>query len=189
MLRKLRDVGLRMIMIGYESGSDKVLKMLKKGTSREINLEATRILKRLGLLISGSFMLGTPGETKEDVDLTVSLANEIKPNFTSVSFFTPIPGNDLYDYCIENNLSLINSPDELYTFSPDKPKIRGIDYDYLRTATARIMGNRFGGILTGRLIAFLYVKTKSFYRFRRFLIYCYSAWVSSKVYSHIFSKR
>jgi radical SAM superfamily enzyme YgiQ (UPF0313 family) len=189
LLQKLKDVGLRMVMVGFESGSDRVLTMLKKGTTREINLEAGRILKNLGLLISGSFMLGTPHETKEDVDLTVSLVREMKPNFTSVSFFTPIPGNHLYDYCIQNNLSLIKDPDELYTFSPEKPKIKGVDYDYLRKATAKIMGARFGGAITGKLIAFFYTKTKKYHRFRRLLVFLYSWWVSSKVYELILARR
>ena len=88
-----------MIGVGFESGSDKVLNDLKKGATRDINLRAAKIIKDAGVFVSGSFMLGTPTETEKDVELTVSLVKEMSPDFTSISFFTPIPGNDLYTYC------------------------------------------------------------------------------------------
>jgi hypothetical protein len=84
---------------------------------------------------------------------------------------------------------LIKDPGELYTFSPEKPKIKGVDYDYLKKATAKIMGARFGGATTGKLIAFFYTKTKKYHRFRRLLVFLYSWWVSSKFYELILSRR
>jgi radical SAM superfamily enzyme YgiQ (UPF0313 family) len=179
LIRRLKQVGLKLIGIGFESGSNKVLKSLRKGTTREINLEASHIVKSNGVLLSGSFMLGTPEEEEEDVRATVDLAREMKPHFTSVAFFTPIPGNDLYAYCKDKGLILNEDPEMFVEFSPEIPKVRGKDYEQLKKAAADIMGDRFGGRLAGKIIRYIYVKTKYHYRVRNFLVYCYSKWVSS----------
>ena len=62
LIRRLKQVGLKLIGIGFESGSDRVLKLLRKGTTREINLNASRIIKSNGILLSASLMLRIPGE-------------------------------------------------------------------------------------------------------------------------------
>lgn len=189
LIAKLKKVGLKMVGVGFESGSDKVLTFLRKGATREINAEAARIVKDNGVLLSASFMLGTPEEEEEDVEATVSLAREIKPHFTSVAFFTPIPGNELYDYCKERNLIIKDDPEMWVEFSPGVPKLKGKDYDRLRKAAEKIMGDRFGGAIMGKVIRYLYVKTKYHYRLRNFLVRLYSGWVSSRAYARLFEKR
>lgn len=182
LINKLQKVGLKLIGIGFESGSDRVLRLLRKGSTREINLKAANIIKKNGIMLSSSLMLGIPGEEENDVKDTISMAKEMKPHFTSVAFFTPIPGNDLYEYCKENDLILSDDPEMLVEFSPEIPKIKGKDYNFLRQAATQIMGDRFGGKITGKIIRYLYIKTKYHYRFRGFLVFCYSKWVSSWVY-------
>lgn len=179
LISKLKRVGLKMVGVGFESGSDRVLKILRKGTTRNINLKASEIVKSNGVLLSASFMLGIPEETEEDVRATIDLAKEMKPHFTSIAFFTPIPGNDLYKYCKENDLILNEDPEMWIEFSPEIPKIKGKDYEHLKKAAAEIMGNRFGGSFVGEIIRYLYVKTKYNYGLRRILVYCYSKWVNS----------
>ncbi len=184
----LKKVGLKMIGIGFESGSDRVLRSLRKGTTREINLQAARIVKENGVLLSGSFMLGTPSERHEDVEATVSMAEEMKPEFTSVSFFTPIPGNDLYDECKEKDIIINDHPETWVEFSHDFPKLKGMDYKYLKNAAARIMGSKFGGRVLGRLIRYFYVKTKYNYRLRHYLVLLYCTWVQlpfHKIFSRL----
>jgi radical SAM superfamily enzyme YgiQ (UPF0313 family) len=187
LIRRLKEVGLKLIGIGFESGSDKVLKFLRKGATREINLNASRIIKSNGILLSASFMLGIPGEEEEDVQATIDLAKEMKPHFTSVAFFTPIPGNDLYQYCKDKGIILNEDPENLVEFSPEIPKIMGKDYERLKKAAAEIMGDRFGGKMMGKFIRYVYVKTKYHYKLRNFLVYCYSKWVSSYGY-HVIQK-
>jgi len=182
LIGKLKNVGLRMIGIGFESGSDRVLKALRKGSTRAINLEAAKICKYHEVLVSASFMLGTPAEEEEDIKATISLAKEMKPEFTSISFFTPIPGTDLYTECKEKGLIISEDPEMWVEFSPEVPKIKNKDYVRLKRAAAEIMGDRFGGRVTGKVIRYLYVKTKYHYRFRGFLVYLYSRWVTSWSY-------
>jgi len=179
---KLKKVGLKLIGVGFESGSDRVLRFLRKGATGTINREAARIVKSAGVMLSASFMLGVPTETNQEVEETVSLSREIKPHLTSVAFFTPIPGNDLYIYCKKNDLVLNDDPEMWVEFSPEIPKVRGKDYEFLRGAAARIMGDRFGGKFAGRIIRYLYVRTKYSYRLRNVLVRFYSSWVASRGY-------
>jgi anaerobic magnesium-protoporphyrin IX monomethyl ester cyclase len=189
LIEMLAEVGLKMVGIGFESGSDKVLKDLRKGATREINLKAAEIVKKNGVLLSASFMLGVPTEEEEDVKATISLAKQMTPDFTSVSFFTPIPGNDLYDYCKKQGLILNEDPEMYVEFSPEIPKIKGKDYEKLKLAAEEIMGDRFGGKLIGKVIRFFYVKTKYHYRLRRILVFIYSRWVSGIFYHMMQRKR
>jgi radical SAM superfamily enzyme YgiQ (UPF0313 family) len=78
-------------------------------------------------------MLGLPTETQEEVMETISMLKEIDPDYYSPAFYTPHPGSDLYDYCVENDLSLITSHDQ-YRRNPTETKIRGQDYEFLMWA-------------------------------------------------------
>lgn len=189
LLKTLKEAGLKLMLVGFESGSQKVLDFLRKGTTVEQNLEAAKLLKKYGIMAGGSFMLGTPHETKEDVTKTVELVKKMRPHFTSVAFFTPCPGSALYDYCKEKNLSLLKNYDELWTYAPSTPKIKGIDYEFLGKAVEEIMGSRFGGKISGKFIKIIYLRTKRMLKLRHFLIYCYSRWVGSRIYKIIQERR
>jgi radical SAM superfamily enzyme YgiQ (UPF0313 family) len=78
-------------------------------------------------------MLGIPTETKEEVLETISMLKEIDPDYYSPAFYTPHPGSDLYDYCIQHDLSLIVDHDS-YRRNPDEAKIKGVDYEWLEWA-------------------------------------------------------
>ena len=115
-------------IVGFESGSDKTLKFLRKGTTRQINLEGARILHENGVKIMANIMFGTPGETHEDVDQTMSMVREIKPEHFSAATFSPYPGSDLHDYCLKENQIL----NEYASRFVGEQKIRGIDYGYIQ---------------------------------------------------------
>jgi len=135
MVKMMAEAGLRGYLIGFESGCDRVLKFIRKGTKRWQNLEAARICKKYGIAIWANYMLGLPTETKEEVMETITMLKQIDPDYYSPAFYTPHPGSDLYTYCIENDLSLIKSHDS-YRRNPDEPKIKGVDYEWLQWALA-----------------------------------------------------
>ena len=135
MVELMARVGCQGYFIGFESGNDRVLKFLRKGTSREMNLQAARICRKYGISIWANYMLGLPTETKEEVMDTISMLKEIDPDYYSPAFYTPHPGSDLYTYCVENDLSLITSHDQ-YRRNPTETKIKGQDYEFLRWALA-----------------------------------------------------
>jgi anaerobic magnesium-protoporphyrin IX monomethyl ester cyclase len=133
MVQRMAKVGLKGYFIGFESGNDRVLKFLRKGTTREKNLDAARICRKYGIKIWANYMLGLPTETKEEVMDTISMLKEIDPDWYSPAFYTPHPGSDLYDYCIEHGLSLITSHDQ-YRRNPWDVKTKGQDPEFLQWA-------------------------------------------------------
>ncbi len=130
-MEALKKVGLRWVSIGFESGSDRVLEFIKKGTTIAQNIEAGKICKSLGIKIFANYMFGLPTETPAEMEQTVKMIRLIDPEIHSVAVFTPTPGSDLYDYCIANDLSLITSC-EGYRRNPGTgAKIKGVDYRFV----------------------------------------------------------
>jgi anaerobic magnesium-protoporphyrin IX monomethyl ester cyclase len=138
MVRRMAEVGCKGYLIGFESGSDRVLRFIRKGTTRAVNLEAARICRRHGIRIWANYMLGLPTETQDEVLETISMLRQIDPDYYSPAFYTPHPGSDLYDYCIEHDLSLITSHDQ-YRRNPTEIKIKGQDYEFLQWALQESM--------------------------------------------------
>ena len=101
-LRKMKEAGCVQLEFGIESGSDKVLKALRKGTTTEMQLRAFEIVKKVGMKTLATIMIGNPEETKEDIEMTRKQLLKLKPDFTHVFFITPFPGSDLYDMAIKN---------------------------------------------------------------------------------------
>jgi radical SAM superfamily enzyme YgiQ (UPF0313 family) len=130
MVRIMAQAGLRGLLIGFESGSQRMLNFLRKGTTVEQNLQAARICKKYGLQIWANYMLGLPTETEEEVWQTVRMMKEIDPDYYSPAFYTPLPGSDLYTYVLEKDLSLITDHDS-YRRNPTEAKIKGHDYQFL----------------------------------------------------------
>jgi radical SAM superfamily enzyme YgiQ (UPF0313 family) len=135
MVARMADAGLRGYFIGFESGNDRVLKFIRKGTTVKQNLEAARICRKYDIKIWANYMMGLPTETEEEVMDTVRLVKEIDPDYYSPAFFTPHPGTDLYDYAVQHDLSRITDYDS-YRRNPTEPKIRGQDYEFLKWAMA-----------------------------------------------------
>lgn len=133
MVKLMAEVGLRGFFIGFESGSDRVLRFIRKGTTVAQNLDAARICRRYGILVWANYMLGLPTETEGEIWQTVRMLKDIDPDYYSPAFYTPYPGNDLYDYCMEHDLSLVADHDG-YARNPTEPKIRGHDPGFLRRA-------------------------------------------------------
>jgi radical SAM superfamily enzyme YgiQ (UPF0313 family) len=140
LMKRLRDAGLDSLIIGFESGNQRVLNFLRKGTKVAQSFEAARICRELGIRVWANYMLGIPTETKEEVMETVRMIRAIRPDHCSPAFFTPHPGSHLFDYCRERNLSLIADPSD-YRRSPRGAKIAGVDYDFLDQALQMSLGN------------------------------------------------
>jgi hopanoid biosynthesis associated radical SAM protein HpnJ len=95
-LEVLRGNGLRLLLVGYESGNRKILNNIRKGVRLDIAREFTRNAKALGIAIHGTFILGLPGETPETIQETIRYACEIEPDTIQVSLAAPYPGTELY---------------------------------------------------------------------------------------------
>jgi len=96
-LKILKDNGLRLLLVGYESGNQRILNHIKKGVRLDVARRFTRDCKALGIAIHGTFILGLPGETRETIQETIRFACEIDPETIQVSLAAPYPGTALYD--------------------------------------------------------------------------------------------
>jgi hopanoid biosynthesis associated radical SAM protein HpnJ len=101
-LKVMRDNGLRLLLVGYESGNQQILHNIKKGMRIDVARRFTRDCHDLGITIHGTFILGLPGETRETIQETIRFAREINPHTLQVSLAAPYPGTFLYKQAVEN---------------------------------------------------------------------------------------
>ena len=111
-LEVMRDNGLRLLLVGYETGNQQILYNIKKGMRVEFARRFTKDCHDLGITIHGTFILGLPGETKETIEETIRFATEINPHTIQVSLAAPYPGTSLYRQALEKGW-LDNSNAEL----------------------------------------------------------------------------
>jgi hopanoid biosynthesis associated radical SAM protein HpnJ len=102
-LKVLKDNGLRLLLVGYESGNQQILHNIKKGMLVDVAKRFAKDCRELGIVTHGTFILGLPGETKETIEETIRFAIEINPHTLQVSLAAPYPGTFLYKQALENN--------------------------------------------------------------------------------------
>jgi radical SAM superfamily enzyme YgiQ (UPF0313 family) len=114
-LKIMKDNGLRLLLVGYESGNDQILHNIRKGLRTDIARRFTEDCRKLGITIHGTFILGLPGETRETIRETIQYAVDINPHTIQVSLAAPYPGTELYNQAVANgwltdtqNASLVN---------------------------------------------------------------------------------
>jgi hopanoid biosynthesis associated radical SAM protein HpnJ len=101
-LKVLRDNGLRLLLVGYETGNQQILYNIKKGMRVDVARRFTKDCHELGITIHGTFILGLPGESRETIQETIRFATEINPHTIQVSLAAPYPGTFLYNQAVEN---------------------------------------------------------------------------------------
>jgi len=102
-LKAMKEAGCRLMIVGYESGDQQILKNIKKGATLELARQFTKDAHKLGLVIHGDFILGLPGETRETIKNTIAFAKELDVETIQVSVAHAYPGTELYDFAIKNN--------------------------------------------------------------------------------------
>lgn len=96
-MKQMRKAGCRMIIVGYESGSQAILNGVNKGTTIEQNLSFAKRAKQADLLVHGCFMAGNPGETRETLAATLNMAIKLKPDTAQFFPIMAYPGTRLYE--------------------------------------------------------------------------------------------
>ena len=112
-LKVLKDNGLRLLLVGYESGNQKILHNIKKGMRVDVAKRFAKDCRELGIVTHGTFILGLPGETKETIEETIRFAVEINPHTIQVSLAAPYPGTVLHKQALENHWLVDESADLL----------------------------------------------------------------------------
>jgi len=101
-LKAMKEAGCRLLIVGYESGDQQILKNIKKGATIERARDFTRDCHKLGLVIHGDFIMGLPGETHETINNTIKFAKELDVETIQVSVAHAYPGTELYDFAVSN---------------------------------------------------------------------------------------
>jgi hopanoid biosynthesis associated radical SAM protein HpnJ len=111
-LKAMKDAGCRLLIVGYESGDEQILRNIKKGATIDMAKRFTANCHKLGLLIHGDFIVGLPGETRDTLRNTIDFAKRLDIETIQVSIAHAFPGTESYDYAKKNNLVTIGMADE-----------------------------------------------------------------------------
>lgn len=111
-LRIMKENGLRLLTVGFESGNQKILNNVRKGITLSGARRFVKNARELGILVHGAFILGLPGETPETIEETIRFALEIDPYSIQVSLPAPYPGTELYRQAMENGW-MVQAEDQL----------------------------------------------------------------------------
>ena len=137
--RELKKAGCHTVYVGVECGTQKSLDFINKKITVKQAIKAVKALKRAGLKVLASFILGIPGETETDIKKTISLARHLDPDFVQFTILTPYPGTPLFDIAREKGwlrsldwreYNVLNPVMEIPGLSPKKLK-RLLNYAYI----------------------------------------------------------
>ena len=96
LLPLMKRAGCRMLMVGFEFGTQKALDAVKKGTTLEHSVRLASEARRLGFTVHGCFMFGAPGETKESARETIEFAKSLPMDTVQFSGICAYPGSEIY---------------------------------------------------------------------------------------------
>ncbi|MBV1697528.1 MAG: hopanoid biosynthesis associated radical SAM protein HpnJ, partial [Hyphomicrobiales bacterium] len=101
-IKSFKDNGLRLFLVGYESGNDDILARIKKGVTMDEMRRFTKSCHRADVVIHGTFILGLPVETRQTIENTINFAKELDVFSLQVSLAAPYPGTELYEMAKQN---------------------------------------------------------------------------------------
>lgn len=101
----LKEMNVKVVGLGLESGSDKILGYLKKNTATvNDNKKAIEMCKRFGFEVHGTFIFGSPNETMKDIEMTYNFIKDNPIDETNVYILTPYPGTEAWELAKKHNL-------------------------------------------------------------------------------------
>ena len=103
-VKAMKEAGVARIHIGVESGSPRILKIMKKGITIEQAHNAFKLCRKFGIISLSYFMLGNPTETREDIEMTMQFIRECQADYAHISITTPFPGTELYHMGLQQGL-------------------------------------------------------------------------------------
>jgi radical SAM superfamily enzyme YgiQ (UPF0313 family) len=92
----LKRAGAHRVWVGAESGSQKILDAMEKGTQVEHIYEAARRLHEVGIEVGFFLQFGYPGETREDIERTLQMVRDCRPDDIGMSVSYPLPGTRFF---------------------------------------------------------------------------------------------
>jgi radical SAM superfamily enzyme YgiQ (UPF0313 family) len=102
-MKKMKKAGCRLMVVGFESGNQKILDLAEKGITVKQSLLFASNSKKAGIKFFGCFMVGLPGETIETIDETFNLAKKLDADMVFFQQAVPFPGTKFYQWALANN--------------------------------------------------------------------------------------
>jgi len=102
LLKHMHRAGCRRIYYGWESGSQRMLDVLKKDLTPEVIIEAAKMTRRAGIWAKVYLIVGSPGETLQDIQETEKVLKLASPDLVRVSVFNPLIGTESWDGYLAN---------------------------------------------------------------------------------------
>ncbi len=96
-IRKMKQAGCQYVTLGIETGSQRILDRVKKGTTLKMAEECCALLRRHGLAYYTAFIIGNEGDTKETIADTIAFAKKLKPDYAMFAILIPFPGSPIFD--------------------------------------------------------------------------------------------
>ena len=106
LLKLMKKSGCIRVKLGIESGSDRILKSIKKKITKQQIQNVIAMIKKVGIEITAYIMIGFPDETNEDVKETLKFAELIDAAYYSISILAPYPGTEIYEQAQKRGVSL-----------------------------------------------------------------------------------
>lgn len=97
-MKLMKRAGARLLVVGYESGSQRVLNTIKKGIAISMSRKFAENAKKVGLRVFGCWMIGLPGDTRESILETWKLAKELDSDMVFFQQAVPFPGTEMYEW-------------------------------------------------------------------------------------------
>ena len=104
LLKKMRAAGCRCFCVGIETGSQRLMNVLKKHLKLEKVVEGVGMMRKAGIKVRGTFLLGIPTETEEETLQTIRFAKKLRLDFAKFNLITPYPGTELWEIAKERGL-------------------------------------------------------------------------------------
>ena len=118
MLKNMKQAGCWKICFGIESGSQRILDIMKKSQKVSKSIDVVNLAKKAGLEVEGYFIMGYLGEDEDSLKETIAYIKRIKLNNMFLSYFVPFPGSEAYKTAHQygvfeddwKNLDIFNKP-------------------------------------------------------------------------------
>jgi len=112
--RLMAEAGCARVKLGFESGSDRILKQIQKDETKDDMRKGANMLKDAGVPFTAYFMAGFPGETDQDLKQTIAFAKEIQADYYSLSVLSPYYGTKMYYDLMDQGFELDKKPWEYF---------------------------------------------------------------------------